>query len=469
MTWFTLAAVAFAVGFFVSSITYGTRAQDEPGVIVVTQLGLVALPLAAGLAILRYRLYGIDIVVSKTVVYGVLAAFITIVYVAIVVGIGAIAEGVGNAFLSAIAAAVVAIAFQPVRRRAQRLANRVVYGKRATPYEVLTEFSERVGGSFAAEDVLAQMARILGEGTGARGATVWLRLDGEWRRAATWPTDVDAPTAPDDLVEVVHRGEVLGALSVAMPANDPMNPAIEGLVHDLASQAGLVLRNVRLVEELRESRRRIVAAQDEERRRIERNIHDGAQQQLVALAVKQRLAASLVGRDDERARTLLADLGAETNAALDDLRDLARGIFPPLLADEGLGAALAAQARRSAVTTTIDPNGIGRYAPEVEAAVYFSVLEALQNAAKYAQASHATIELSHDSSELTFRVTDDGRGFDPDTVARGTGLQGMIDRLDAIGGSLEIRSEPGRGTTIAGRVPETEPATPAAPSDTIRP
>jgi signal transduction histidine kinase len=221
----------------------------------------------------------------------------------------------------------------------------------------------------------------------------------------------------------------------------------------VAAQTGLVLRNVRLIEELRESRRRIVAAQDERAKALERNLHDGAQQQLVALAVKQRLAEALVERDPARARSMLADIQAETQDALENLRDLARGIYPPLLADKGLGASLEAQARKAALPVDVEAADVGRHPQEVESAVYFSCLEALQNAAKYARASRATIALARDPGRLRFQVADDGVGFDAATTSYGTGLQGMADRLDAIGGALEIRSTPGSGTTIVGTIP----------------
>ena len=201
-----------------------------------------------------------------------------------------------------------------------------------------------------------------------------------------------------------------------------------------------MLRNVRLIEELRASRQRLVAAQDEERRRLERNIHDGAQQQLVALGVKLRLADSLVERDAAKAHDLLAQLQAETQAAIDDLRDLARGIYPPLLADRGLASALEAQARKSPTPVTIKSDGVGRYGQDVEAAVYFSCLEALQNIAKYAAATSATIELTQRNGSLEFAVRDDGRGFDPASVTHGSGLQGIADRIDAIGGPSRSRA-----------------------------
>ena len=426
---------------------------------------LALIPDSIGVAILKYHLYDIDLVLRKTLVFGVLAVFITLVYVAIVVGVGTAVGSSGNPVLSGIAAAIVALAFQPVRRWGQRLANRLVYGKRATPYEVLSEFSSRLGEAYDPEDVLPRMARILADGTGSKRADVWLHVGETLRVAASWPDtgepthEVPAEPLPPGLVPVRHRDELLGALSVQKAPGESLTANESKLVDDLAAQAGLVLRNVALteqlrmrLEDLRASRQRLVGAQDEERRKLERNIHDGAQQQLVALAVKQRLAASLLGKDDERAGVMLAELQSETNAALEDLRDLARGIYPPLLADRGLTAALEAQARKAALPVTVDAVGIGRFPQDVEATVYFCTLEALTNVAKYAGATRATVRLSNGNGQLRFEVTDDGRGFDTTSTGYGTGLQGMADRIAAVGGELEVRSAPGAGTTITGTV-----------------
>jgi signal transduction histidine kinase len=210
---------------------------------------------------------------------------------------------------------------------------------------------------------------------------------------------------------------------------------------------------VRLIEELRASRQRIVAAQDQARRRLERDIHDGAQQQLVALAVKLRLMGAMVGKDPDKERHLVDQLVSETQDALENLRDLARGIYPPLLQDQGLVSALEAQARKNAVPTTVQAEGVTRYPQELEAAVYFCTLEAMQNAAKYADATRVTVRLSERDGRLSFDITDDGAGFDPSANGHGSGLQGMADRLEALGGRLEVRSGVGRGTTIEGRLP----------------
>jgi signal transduction histidine kinase len=345
----------------------------------------------------------------------------------------------------------------PLYRISRRIADRLVYRGRSSSYEVLTEFGGRMSVAYASDDVLPRLAAVLGEGTGASRAVVWLQLGNDLRPEGTWPASTEAPsTLPDDAVPVTHQGERLGALSVVMPANDPMNPTKERIVRDLASQAGLVLRNARLIEELRDSRRRIVTAQDERARKLERNIHDGAQQQLVALTVKAGLVERLMQADRDKAMAMLGEVKSEANDALENLRDLARGIYPPLLADQGLAAALGAQGRKVPIPVAVEPDGIGRYPEETEAAVYFSCLEALQNVTKYAEASKATVRLAQSNGTLTFEVSDDGRGFDPAVVGHGTGLQGIADRLASLGGELEVRSAPGEGTTIAGRLPVME-------------
>jgi signal transduction histidine kinase len=469
LKWFVF-AVGISVGSLVVAIfiSFLSPALSSTLFSLAFNLGFaVAVPLAAALAILRYGLYEIDVVISKTLVYALLAAFFTAVYVAVVVGLGTLIGSAHNTFLTLVAAAVIAIAFNTVRDRARRFADRMVYGKRSTPYEVLSEFSEHMGDTYALDDILPRMATVLAEGTGGR-SQIWLRLGDVLRSVAVWPADEKLVASQDIIVEgdepptfagvskatpVLQGSELLGAITVTKSANDPLRPAEVRLIEDVASQAGLVLRNVRLIEELRASRQRLVKAQDEERRRIERNIHDGAQQQLVALAIKANLAESFVGRDEAKERDMLAQLKSEATSALENLRELARGIYPPLLADKGLAVALESQAKKSVVPATVESDGIGRYPREIEAAVYFCCLEALQNVSKYAQASAVRIDLSGDPGELTFQVVDDGMGFDTGTTGYGTGLQGMADRLEALGGSLKVRSAPGGGTTVTGSAP----------------
>jgi signal transduction histidine kinase len=424
---------------------------------------VLGIPVAAGIGILKYRLWDLEVVVRKTLVASVLTLVFAAVGLFLVYVPGHVAFW-GAQDWAGILALVVGALIVPTFRLARRIARRVVFGKQAAPYEVLTAFSERVGETYATEDILPRMAEVLAQGTGARRARVWLRVGDTFRPEATWPADADGarPLAapPGALpnfdgehgIPVQDGGDLLGALTLTMPASDPMNPRKEQLARDLAAQAGLVLRNVRLIEELRGSRQRLVAAQDERARKLERDIHDGAQQQLVALAVKLRLADDLVGKDDERAHALLADVRSDATAALEDLRDLAHGIYPPLLADKGLVSALESQARRSSVPVEIVHDGLGRFPRDVEAAVYFCVLEALQNAGKYANASRVEVRLEESEGVLRFAVRDDGAGFDASRPS-GHGLTNMRDRLEALAGSLAIESAPRRGATISGDVP----------------
>jgi signal transduction histidine kinase len=194
----------------------------------------------------------------------------------------------------------------------------------------------------------------------------------------------------------------------------------------------------------------LVSAQDVERRRLERNLHDGAQQHLVALKVKLGLAEMLLGRDPAKAAAILEQLKGDADEALETLRDLARGIYPPLLADRGLVVALESQARKATVPVRVESAGVARYAQDIEATVYFCVLEALQNVQKYAGASEVVVRVHEREGTLVFEVADDGAGFDASTVRKGAGLTNMSDRLEAIGGSLAMSSTPGNGTTVSG-------------------
>ena len=404
----------------------------------------IGVPLAIQNAVIRHRLYDLDVVIKKTVVFAIVVVLLVGIggIVAVLVGVGIVPSLYDSPPLMLFLGLAYGLMVTPAYRLASRIADRVVYGGRASPSEVLSEFSERLSETYATDDVLPRMAAIVGDATRAKEVRVWLRVGGVYRVAASWPADLLPEDPVDDPGEVVprfpgeghrtevrDRGELLGAITTSFHANDPIDPARERLIRDMAAQAGLVLRNVGLIENLRASRQRMVAAQDEGRRRLERNIHDGAQQQLVALSVKTRLADSLIDRDTAKAHEMLAQIQADTNDALETLRDLARGIYPPLLADKGLAVALAAQGRKVTVPVSLDADGIGRYPAEAEATVYFCVLEAIQNVSKYAQASGIELRLSASNGSLTFEVRDDGVGFDPQTHTPGTGIQGMQDRL----------------------------------------
>lgn len=450
-------------------------------------------------AILRYRLYDIDVVISRSVVIAVLAGFIAVVYVTVVVGIGQLV-GRGDRpqlGLQVVATAIVAVAFQPLRDRTRRFADRLVLGHRATPYEVLSGFSRHAAN--AGDDAtLQRIADLLAAGTGALPAMVWLRVGDHLRPAAvsggsTPPEPVELHGVDlDDLDDrdsddldgyharvdeqlavaladqevslaapVCHEGELLGAVTLTKPRSEPPTEQDEELTIRLASGLALVLRNARLTAELQErlreieaSRQRIVHAQDDARRKIERDLRAGARQQLAVLGrhlVEVRKQAADAGA--ARTAGLLEQLESEVDDAVATLGDLAHGIYPPLLEGEGLGPALAERAQRSPLPVTLHASGLGRYGREIEGAVYFCVLEALQNAAKYAQATSVHVRLESHDGLLAFDVTDDGVGFKPDDATLGSGLRGMADRLDTVGGELQIRSTDGAGTRITGQVP----------------
>jgi len=467
---------------------------------------VLVVPAAITVAVLRYRLFDIDVVISRTLLVAGLAGFITVAYVGIVVGVGSLIGGGDepNLALSVVATAVVAVAFQPVRRGLQRVANRLVFGRRATPYDVLSGFATRVGGAEPSSETLVQLAELMARGTGADPARVWLRVGSELRPAATWPapadpdagptavgiadsdgsgsdaaveaaagSEVDAapvPALPDaDLaVPVRDGGELLGVLTVAKPRGERLTEIDTDLLGRLAAASGVLLRNLRLDAELAQrladleaSRRRLLSAQNDARQRIEEDLAGGSRAQLATLGERLAGLSREVDRDAAPKTALLLDqLVTATAGAIGTLDSLAAGVYPPRLAADGLAAALTEQAAKAALPVSVHAAGVGRYPAEVEAAVYFSVLEALQNVAKYANADSVWVLLVQDGDQLRFEVTDDGIGFDPATTNNGTGLQGMADRLDTVGGTMTLDSAPCRGTTVTGRVP-------ALPTDTV--
>ena len=223
----------------------------------------------------------------------------------------------------------------------------------------------------------------------------------------------------------------------------------------LAESFNRMLEDLRRHEdELRASRARVVAAAADERRRVERDLHDGAQQHLVVLGLKLGMVERSAAADPQAVGPLIEELRADLDHALGELRDLAHGIYPPLLDNEGLPGALGEAVQRAAIPATLECDGAGRYPREIEAAVYFCCLEALQNAAKHAgEGARATVELGERDGALRFAIVDDGRGFDPAAVDGSAGVQNMADRIGALGGGLEVSSAPGQGTRVCGTVP----------------
>ena len=476
--WFGLAGLLLVIvalsGVIIGSLVYhNNTVVFNPIFDVLTPLAFTALAASIGIAVLRYRLYDIDFFLRQALVYGTLVVLISVVYFVTVVSVGSrLGQLPRNDPAAGVAVgAIVALAFQPVRRRLQRLANRLVYGKRATPYEVLSEFGRRMSSMYASEDLPLRTAQVLAEGVAADRATVWLRVGDELRQAASWPAGGEGPKAMPlrngdlpsiggvaDAVPVRYQGELLGALAVAK--REPLTATEHRLLGDLGQETGLVLKNARLtaelvqrLEELQASRQRLVTAQDTERRRLERNLHDGAQQNLVAMKLKIALAKNLAATDPSKAQVALDELNGEANDAIETLRELARGLYPPILAQDGLVAAIDAQARRAPLPVEVTGGPLPRYPQETEAGVYFCVLEALQNIAKHANATKATVCFESKPGRLVFSVSDNGRGMDPARVRSGSGMQNMRDRVEVLGGEFQVESSPNAGTRVVGSVP----------------
>jgi signal transduction histidine kinase len=451
---------------------------------------------------------------STIVVLG-LAVLIAVVYAAVVLILGhAPVEGERGLLLWSVAATAIAVALAfPVRGRLRALAQRLVISDRGAASDIVRNFGSHASRSVPLDDLLLNAAESLRTSLGLASAELWVVVgdslalkvsDPEHRRSRipmgaaetgsvarsgvtglawlrVWLPELLADRGDEPVVRaapIAHAGELLGILVVERPKGaEVFTEDEESALGELARQIGLTLHNAKLdsalqasldevrrqARELQASRARIVEAGDTARRKIERDIHDGVQQHLVALAVKVRLIKQLQTQNPAKATEVLESLGGDLNDTLQELRDLAHGIYPPLLADKGLAEALASAARRAVLPTEVEAAGIRRYSRVVEATAYFCCLEAFQNAGKYAGPGvQVRVSVREEGDALIFSVTDDGMGFDTRARAQGAGFTNMSDRLGAVGGTLRVESTPGAGTRVTGTIPLVEDAQEAA-------
>ncbi|HSP09064.1 MAG TPA: GAF domain-containing sensor histidine kinase [Candidatus Dormibacteraeota bacterium] len=419
---------------------------------------LAILPAGLAMGIVVHRSVDIEDVIRRSVVYGVLWALIALVYL---VGAAAFGIAVGQQVPLALAVFLTIVAtlgFQPARRRLERLADRLVFGPRLSGYELISHLGARLESSVAAEDVAGTVALAVHAGLNAG----WVRVALDRPERATVAAvgiegSTVALTAP-----LVHDGQVVGVIDCGPKAEGRYAPGDQELLTTLGRQAALAIRNSQLSAELSErlqelaaSRVRLVQAEDAGRRRLERDLHDGIQQELVGLMARLGLARNQLRRDAALAETTLREAQVDAQRALESVQEVARGIHPAVLTDRGLVEAIEERAARMTVPVEVHADGLARgarFRPELEGAAYFVVAEGLANVLKHSSASRARVRLHSDQRCLAIEVADEGRGFEPGSQKL-SGLVGLRDRVETIGGSVQVTSRPGQGTILRASFP----------------
>jgi signal transduction histidine kinase len=468
LRWALLPLLCGGAAYLLLTRVFGSVVEDIGFAVFPVLFALV--PLALIMGILRYRLWDLDLFVSRALLSVGLASFIGLVYVSVVVVLGQGLGPGGSTGLKVLATAIVALAFEPVRERLGHLANRLVYGERATPYEVMAQTSDRLAGAISVDEILPDIAEATVRGTGAVAGQVTAFLSGGGSRTVHWP-DAGIATSFPIVVPVRYRDEEVGRISIATVHGERLRPEAEQLLVALAGQAGIAVHNARLTielearlreisaqaDELRASRHRIVSARQAQRQRVAELIHSRVEARLEHASDMLDVLEPMLASDVERAVEQIDRLVEECGGALDALRDLARGIFPAILGDQGLGPALDAYVRRADLKT-VDVgwgglDGTCRHDPQAEATVYFCVIQALGNAIEYAPSSDVVVRVCAEPGRLTFSVSDDGPGADPIRLRDGNDIRDMRDRVEAVGGDFHATTSIGTGTVISGAVP----------------
>lgn len=476
LRWMTAAGLLYGI-FFVSTTLAVSAGALSPGVNAAAPC-LLFFPVAIAISVLRHQLLDVEVVIRKSLLYGALTVGIGLAIAGLAALLG-VTVGARIPFGAAVAVtAALMLVFQPLRRRLEAAADRWVFGERVSGFQLLTRFGATLEHAYDLTELAPRLAAATVDGLGVRWARVEVCLTGvddrtlELLGAAGEETDADPVAATT--VPLVHAGELVGVLSCGPKIEGPLTADDRELLSTLGRQAALGIHNARLAaelagrideihrqaDELTASRTRIVQAQDTERRRIERNIHDGAQQEIVALIAKLRLARNQMARADGRADATLAELQDDARLLLGDLRELAHGIHPPILTDRGLFEALDARASRADLPIAVHAEAElrrARFSDDVEGAAFFFASEAMTNALKHAKASRIDVRLSRVEMTLLVDVEDDGVGFVPADGAAaggvGDGLANMRDRVEALGGKLRIASTPGRGSRVRAEFP----------------
>ena len=443
---------SLGIGIFfgaLGSVTWGVF----PYAYVLHAIATLVLPVGTAVAILKYRLYEIDLVVNRAFVYGVMTVCVVTTYVLVVGLAGATLSDRGDLVLSLAVTGVVAVCFQPLRERVQRFVNELMYGERDDPYAALARLGRRLETSLGADAVLPTAVETIGQTL--RLQYVAVTVAGSEEIAAAYGTLTTAPLG----FPLVHQGIAVGELRLAPRAGEQLREADRRLIADLAPQVAAAAHAVGLAQELQAARRRLVELREEERRRIRRDLHDGLGPALAGLTFTLDAVRNLAASDLERANALLASATEQTQTMIGDIRRLIYGLRPPALDELGLIESLRGLASRessSTTTITVDaPDSLPPLPAAVEVAAYRIVQEALTNVARHARARSCTVQLAVEPDSVLLEIADDGQGMTGHRA--GVGLQAMQERAAELGGSCRITSRPGAGTTVAALLPRYSP------------
>lgn len=466
MKWLVYAVGLNVLGFIVSSVVqfflpdYPWKTEIS---ITVSNLGILCIAVAAAIAILRYRLFDIEILINRTLVYGALTAAVAGIYVLVVGGLGVLLQAQGSLIVSLLGVGLTAMAAQPVRDRLQHAVNRLMYGERDDPYVALSRLGQRLEGTLAPEAVLPNIVETVAQTLKLPYAAIALaRAHDSISAIETLPivAAYGSPTPELLRLPLVYQAETIGALIVGQRAGETFSSADRRLLDDLARQAGVAAHAVRLTADLQRSREQLVAAREEERRRLRRDLHDGLGPQLASLTLRLETAGNRLAHDPQT-RAVLAELATQTQAAVADIRRLVYALRPPTLDELGLVNALreaAAQyppAGLNSVRILFEaPEELPPLPAAVEVAAYRIALEAITNVIRHADARQCVVrlELNRANGWLCLVIRDDGSGL-PAAARRGVGLNSMRERAEELGGSWVIESVLQGGTRIEARLP----------------
>ena len=413
-------------------------------------------------AILRYRLFDIEILINRTLIYGMLTSIVIGAYVLVVGGLGTLFQTSGSLWISLFATGLVALAFQPLRLRLQRAVNRLMYGDRDDPYRVLSSLGQRLQGTVAPDAVLTVLVETIAQVLKLPYVAISLRHGENLRLAAEYglrPASQGArpPEAADIRIPLVYQAEPIGEL-VLVP--HPDGPAFASkdkrLLQDIALQAGVAAHAVRLTQELQHSREQLVRSREEERRRLRRDLHDELGPQLASLKLNLSVARKLVRHDPDAAEALLVDLRVLTQDTITDIRRLVYDLRPPALDELGLVSAIQEYARQienqDNLCIRLDgPYELPGLSAAVEVAAYRITLEALTNVVRHSQGSNASVSIAVIDRTLQVEVCDDGAGLG--NVRPGVGMNSMRERAAELGGTCVIETLPQGGTRVLAKLP----------------